>query len=293
MFNKIYVEIGNICNLRCSFCPRIKRASRQMSSSEFEQICGAIKGHTEYIYLHVMGEPLLHPELDRILEIAKSYGFKICITTNGTLLAKTKEILLKHAENIHKISISAHAIEGNGAEERLEKYMSEVVDFAKESSACGIYTVFRLWNLDSEEALGTNLQNERIERILKESFSDEWKKRWNGYMIADKIFLELAGAFVWPEVSVAESQTLGSCRGLIDQIAILASGEVVPCCLDSEGTIALGNIFEDTLDNILSSERATSIKEGFLCGEMREEMCKRCSYAKRFSNKAKRLAGKI
>ena len=293
MFNKIYVEIGNICNLRCSFCPELKRERRQMTADEFEYVCHAIKGHTNYIYLHVMGEPLLHPELEKILAIAHSQGFRVCITTNGTLIKKNAELLFSHSEVIHKVNISVHAIEGNGIEERLKSYMGEVVDFAKAASERGIFTILRLWNLDSSEALGANLQNEQIEDILHREFSAEWKKRWNGYMLADRIFLEFAGAFVWPVESDAAEQKIGSCRGLIDQIAILADGAVVPCCLDSEGVISLGNIFESSLESILESHRAQAIKEGFLHGEMREEMCKKCSYAHRFSNKAKRMVGEI
>lgn len=293
MFNKIYVEIGNICNLRCSFCPELKRDKRQMTADEFLHVCQAIKGYTDYIYLHVMGEPLLHPELEEMLGIAHSHGFRVCITTNGTLLGKCGELLTSHPEVVHKVNISVHSIEGNGKEERLDRYMSEVVDFAKSAAERGIFTILRLWNLDSREALGANLQNEIIEAKLHAAFSGEWKKRWNGYMLADRIFLEFAGAFVWPVESGAEERELGSCRGLIDQIAILANGAVVPCCLDSEGVISLGNIFEDSFESIISSPRAKAIKEGFLQGEMREEMCKRCSYAHRFSNKAKRMAGEI
>ena len=264
-----------------------------MTADEFEGVCRAIKGYTDYIYLHVMGEPLLHPELERMLHIAHSYGFRVCITTNGTLLAKAGKLLTSRADVIHKVNISVHSIEGNGIEERLEKYMSEVVNFAKAAAERGIFTILRLWNLDSSEALGANLQNEIIEEKLHREFSGDWKKRWNGYMIADRIFLEFAGAFVWPVESEAEEQKLGSCRGLIDQIAILADGAVVPCCLDSEGAMPLGNIFENTLESILDTSRARNIKEGFLHGEMREEMCKKCSYAHRFSNKAKRMAGEI
>ena len=293
MFNKIYVEIGNICNLSCSFCPELKRDRRQMTAEEFAHVCRSVVGYTDYIYLHVMGEPLLHPKLSQMLDIAHSHGLRVCITTNGTLLEKNKEMLLSHADVIHKVNISVHSIEGNGIEERLEKYMSEILDFARSASTCGIFTILRLWNLDSREALGANLQNNFIEDILHREFPTDWKKRWNGYMLADRIFLEFAGAFVWPAESEAEECTLGSCRGLIDQIAILADGAVVPCCLDSEGRMPLGNIFEDTMESILATPRAVAIKDGFLHGEMREEMCKKCSYAHRFSNKARRMAGEI
>ena len=93
MFDRVYVEIGNICNMKCSFCAGTKRAPRQMSVEEFEDVCKKLVGHTENLYLHVMGEPLLHPELDLLLKIAKKYGYKVSITTNGSLLGRVGKTL--------------------------------------------------------------------------------------------------------------------------------------------------------------------------------------------------------
>ena len=284
-FNKIYVEIGNICNLKCSFCPPLRRVKKQMTVEEFERICQQIRPYTDYIYLHLMGEPLCHPDIEKILSVSAAGGFRVCITTNGTLLSKQGQVLLDKAEAIHKISISLHCIEGNDIDSRLDAYMKEVINFSKRSAEGGIYTVLRLWNLDTDERTAANKQNECIEGILKRSFVGEWKKRWNGYLLSDHVFLEYAGIFTWPDESDAEPRDTGFCHGLGDQIGILADGTVVPCCLDSEGNISLGNIFEQSLDEILNSERAENMIKGFASGEMREDLCKRCSYAHRFSRK--------
>ncbi len=284
-FNKIYVEIGNVCNLSCSFCPTLKREKRQMTPEEFGVICQAIRPYTDYIYLHLMGEPLCHNSLGELLGIARSSGFRVCITTNGTLLDKKGSLLLDFADIIHKVSISLHCIEGNDIESRLGDYMTSVTEFSRKASSLGIYTVLRLWNIDTDEREGENSQNEYIENRLRSDFPHVWKKRWNGYCIADHIFLEYAGIFTWPDESEAEPTDNGYCHGLGDQIGILADGTVVPCCLDSEGNIALGNIFEESLDKILKGERAENMINGFANREMREELCKKCSYAHRFSKK--------
>ena len=285
MFYKIYVEIGNVCNLNCSFCPGTRRENRRMSVEEFETVCKKISPHTSHVYLHVMGEPLLHPELDAILGMAGKYGLKVCITTNGTLLAKKGDILLSHANDIHKISISLHCIEGNQIESRPERYMSEVTEFAKLASEHGINTVLRLWNLDSDEKSGANEQNACIEEFLRREFDSEWKERWNGYRMEPCVFLEYAEIFSWAIEADCDVRTRGYCRGLGDQIAILADGTVTPCCIDSDGVIALGNIFTQSIDEIIGGERAMNIKEGFEASELREELCRRCGYARRFSKK--------
>ena len=285
VFYKIYVEIGNICNLNCSFCPTLQRERRQMSADEFAEVCKKISPYTSHVYLHVMGEPLLHPELDAMLDIAESNGLKVCITTNGTLLYTRGEILLAHAEAIHKISVSLHCIEGNDIEYKLEKYITEVVDFSRKAAEKGIYTILRLWNLDSKNKRGANLQNDYIEKRLHDEFDGVWKKRWNGFCMSERVFLEYAEIFSWACEEDGEISEHGYCRGLGDQIAILADGTVTPCCIDSEGKIALGNIFRQSLDEILSGERAVNIKEGFAVRELREELCQKCGYAKRFSKK--------
>ena len=282
MLQRAYVEIGNICNLKCSFCPGTARKPRRMSVAEFEAVARRLQGVTETLYLHVMGEPLCHPNLSEILEIAGNMGFRVCVTTNGTLLGRTRQILLDHAATIHRISISLHCMEGNGAEMSLDEYLKTVLSFAARSAAAGIYTIFRLWNLDSEEKTGANRENERIEAALHAAYPEPWQKRWSGYRIGENTFLEYAGIFTWPTESTADAEEDGYCHGLVDQIAVLADGTVVPCCLDSEGAIALGNLFETDMETILASPRARAMREGFAAGKMTEPLCQRCTYARRF-----------
>lgn len=282
MLQRAYVEIGNVCNLRCSFCPALRRPPRQMSAEEFRTVAEKLQGVTKTLYLHVMGEPLCHPELEEILRIAGEMGYRICVTTNGTLLRARGTALLSFAPYIHRISISLHCMEGNGAEESLATYLSGVLDFARRSAALGIYTVFRLWNLDAEGRTGANRENETVEAALRSAYPEPWQKRWSGWRVGENTFLEYAGIFTWPTESTADAEEDGTCHGLMDQIAVLADGTVVPCCLDAEGEIPLGNLFETDMETILSSPRATAMREGFAAGRMTENLCRRCTYARRF-----------
>lgn len=283
MFDRVYVEIGNICNMNCSFCSGTKREKRQMSEKEFEGICKKLSGYTENLLLHVMGEPLLHPKLEYFLQISKKYGYKISITTNGTLISRAKNMLIANRDAIHRISFSLHAPEGNSFNQLLDEYLDSVISFAKEFSALDKNVVFRLWNLDTDEKTGANEKNAYILNRLHEEYQEEWMERYSGYRLAYRTFLEFDGIFTWPSESEAEACDRGRCLALSRQIAILADGTVVPCCLDSEGLIPLGNIFFSELSDILSSPAAKEMLDGFRRGVMVHPVCKKCTYARRFS----------
>lgn len=282
MLDRVYVEIGNICNLKCDFCPGTKRERRQMSEAEFRTVCQKLIGYTENLFFHVMGEPLAHPRLSSLLSIAEEHGYRVHITTNGTLLPVRGKEILEMAGCVSRVSISLHAPEGNSREDSLSEYLDGVIDFAKRFAKSGSYAVYRLWNLDTSERRGENSQNALIEKRLKAEYTDEWVKRYSGYRIGKNTFLEYDGIFIWPSESDAEAKTCGTCYALRRQIAILADGTVVPCCLDSEGLMPLGNIFEQDLQEILKSSTASRMREGFARGQMLHPVCQKCTYARRF-----------
>ena len=282
MYARAYVEITNICNRQCSFCPGTARPPRRMSNEEFDFVLDRLEGVTEYIYYHVMGEPLLHPDLKNLIGLASDAGFKCAITTNGTLLSSRRELLLRYADILHRVSISLHAPEGNG--KSIGKgYLSSAISFAKQITPLGVNVIFRLWNLDTDERAGQNSENAYIEDELHREYPEEWLKRYSGYRIAYRTFLEYDGLFVWPSESSAEGSEHGRCHALKQQIAILADGTVVPCCLDSDGNIPLGNIFDSELGEILSSDTAVKIARGFATGKAVHPLCKKCTYRERFS----------
>ena len=192
--------------------------------------------------------------------------------------------LLSCADVLHKVSISLHSLEGNGTVSGAlaDAYLEDAITFANKASERGIHTVFRLWNLDADGKTGQNSANAGIEARLHGAFPGEWTKRWNGFRLKRSVFLEYAGIFTWPTESEAEGVTDGYCHGLLDQLAVLADGTVTPCCLDSEGEIALGNLYESTLEEILASPRASAVREGFEQRKMIEPLCQKCTYARRF-----------
>ena len=275
MYSKVYVEITNICNMNCSFCHGHSRAGRRMSREEFSRVLDALKGQTNFIYYHLMGEPLTHPELPDFLRMAGAKGFKSIITTNGTLLSRRGKELIE--AGVHKVSISLHSFE-EGDELSFERYLSEVADFADVASRAGVIVVLRLWNKGFDGG-----RNDVIYDILRTRLDGEWAENTRGTRIRDKLHLEWGERFEWPDMNAAEQGNKVFCYGLRDHFGILCDGSVVPCCLDSDGVITLGNIFDEDIDKILNSPRARARCEGFGRRTASEELCRRCGYARKFT----------
>lgn len=275
MLRKVYVEIGNICNLSCSFCPGTVRKPGLMTAEQFKTVAEKLKGHTDYLYFHLMGEPLLHPELEKLLDIAGSMGYKVIITTNGTLIPQRQELLLG-SPAVHKVNISLQSFEANIGGE-LEAYIMSCAAFARQMGERGKLCVLRLWNSGGLESL-----NARIEAMLEREFPKPWRESRGSRSLADKVWLEPGEKFDWPDMGELDRGESCFCYALRDQAGILWDGTVVPCCLDHDGDIALGNIFESSMEEILSSPRARAIYEGFSRRRAVEELCRKCGYARRF-----------
>ena len=280
MFKRVYVEITNVCNLSCSFCPGTVRPPRFMSAAEFRTLAGKLRSHTGYLYLHVMGEPLLHPELREILAIASELGFRVCLTTNGALLPQRAETLLA-ASCLHKVSVSLHSFEGNDRADDLSAYLDGVLDFCRRAAEKGVICALRLWNEG-----GQNVRNGEIEALLSAYFKTDaasLPRDPNGNRrLAENVYLESAEKFDWPDPASPDRRTQ-FCHALRQQLAVLCDGTVVPCCLDGEGRIPLGNLFTQDLDEILASPRAEAMRAGFAMRRPAEELCRRCGYATRFN----------
>ena len=287
-YKKIYIEITNVCNLSCSFCPKTERKSKFLSVDEFKTVLKEIKPYTKYIYFHLMGEPLLNPNLEEFLKIAYEEDFKVNITTNGTLLRSVKEILLR-SKALRQINISLHSFEANNKEVSFQEYFDEVLGFIKETNdTTDIITAMRLWNLDSYSIKGDNSLNADIVDKIKDVF--DYKEDLKTILNNDKrtklkknLYLNVADKFQWPNMNIEPLGDTGFCHGLRDHFGILVDGTVVPCCLDGEGNMALGNIYKESLDEILNGDRASNFYNGFSNRKKVEELCKRCGYSEMFS----------
>ena len=281
-FDKIYIEVTNICNLNCSFCHKTKRKQKYMEVKEFEEIIEKIKEHTDLVFLHVTGEPLLSPHLEEMLNICYKNNMKVNITTNGTLLKQKKEII-KKAKSLRQLNISLHSYTENKG--MSNTYLKETIETVNEiSEENDIYISYRLWNL---EDISKNSDNKEIlqelEKLYKMQNLIEKAKNNKSIELAKKIFLNQDIKFTWPDINGNKINCEGKCYGLRKQIAILVNGDIVPCCLDAEGEIILGNIHKENISEILNKKTAIEMKKGFEQGELTQDLCKTCGFIKKFN----------
>ncbi len=127
-FKKIYIEITNVCNLACSFCPKTHRKPEFMDTELFCRILSEIQGYTKHVYFHVLGEPLLHPQLKNFLDISGEFGIKVNITTNGTLIYNKKEELL-NSTSLRQVNFSLHSFEADRESCGAKEYLDGIFDF--------------------------------------------------------------------------------------------------------------------------------------------------------------------
>lgn len=266
-FKKIYVEITNNCNLDCSFCIKNNRDKRFISIDEYNHIINEIKPYTAYVYLHLMGESLLHPKINEIINLTKNNNIRVNITTNGYLIDR-----IKNNQNIRQINISLQAYDEK-YNKSLEEYLGNIFETIKTFNNTIIN--FRLW-------VKTKYYNDII-RILEEKYDKKIIPNHNGnFTLDDNVFISFKNEFKWPKLNGEgeEYQKVikGSCRALKDHIGILSNLDVVACCMDSNGDICFGNLNESPLSKILESSRFTTMKENLENNIKTERLCQNCKY---------------
>lgn len=288
MISRCYLEVTNVCNLSCLFCPKTARPKRRLTLDEFELYTDRLQDEVRFLYFHLMGEPMLHPQLPLFVQRARQKGFVPVLTTNGTLLQTAGPEARPVAQQLldaglHKLQISLHSQEGNGCTDAVQ-YLSEVMTYAQQAAQRGVIVVLRLWNQG-----GYDSANDRIHDLIAQHIPRPWTQRYDGWKLAERIYLEYDQMFEWPDEDhqeYAEDETF--CYALRNQVGVLVDGTVVPCCLDHEGSIPLGNLNEQSLAAILSGPRAQAMYDGFSRHTAVEALCRRCGYAsvsKRFRKK--------
>ena len=283
---RIYIEITNICNMSCSFCSGTNRIKKSMTVQDFRLIASEIAPLGVQIYLHVLGEPLLHKDIKSILDVASEYKLPVNITTNGTLIKNNSDMLMSHSA-VRKVNISVHSLEGKTVSE-CDEYLKEITDFGIMCRESGSPIVnYRMWSGDVGGSISVEDSHE-LDYII-DAFNvvvdDNFDRGFLSKKLADNVYVCHDKKFVWPNVAHEEISKYGKCLGGRDMLAILVDGTVVPCCLDSNGVVSLGNIFKDKLSDIMSSTRYRLLVEGFKGKTISEELCRRCAFRCRFDKK--------
>ena len=266
---RVYLEITNACNLNCPFCT-YKKGNRFLSLEDIEDTISQIKPFCNYIYLHILGEPTLHPSFNEILNLLDKNDFMLQLVTNGTLLYKYPD-LLSH-KSLRKLSISLHSINNMDVD---AEYFNNI-DSLIESN---IDKTIELRFYD-EKHLDNKLNN--YLKKLKDKYSYTDTKKQNSYRLKDNLYVYFEKLFKWPDIHDEVIGSIGTCHGAIDMIGINSNLDVTICCLDPEAHNYLGNLKEKTLAEILESKEYLSYINDFKNHKINSELCKRCNYRLRF-----------
>jgi radical SAM protein with 4Fe4S-binding SPASM domain len=286
-FYRIYIELTNVCGLSCSFCPTKELPSKEMDLDFFESIVMQAKLYTNEIACHVVGDPLTLSNLHAYLDILHKHRLKAMLTTSGYFLKKHSYDTLFHP-CVKQINVSLNSFNKNDTSITFEQYIAPVLALcqAKLERKEDLFINLRVWNLD--EMMSERTFNETLFGTLSSTFEAElnlqniYEERPKSIRLASKVLVHFDNYFEWPSLK-NENYGHGTCQGLQSHVAILASGKVVPCCLDCDGVIELGDLHESTLDEILVSKRTVNMLEGFKEGKAIEELCQKCSYKERFN----------
>lgn len=262
-FKKIYIEITNSCNLNCDFCIKNRRQNKFISIEEFKILSGKIKDYTDYLYFHVLGEPLLHPKINELIDTA-SKDFKINITTNGYLIDSIKD-----NKNIRQINISLHSFDDK-YKISLSDYLNNIFDTVDNLVKNNTYISLRLWV--------KNKYNNEIIDYINNRYNTNVYYDVEQFNINKNIFINNFHEFIWPDLNNDTYDEIGTCYALIDHLGILVDGTIIPCCLDGMGIINLGNIYENSIEEILNDDRVKNIINNFKNNKKCEELCKHCKF---------------
>lgn len=292
-YQRAHIEISNICNVQCSFCPIVDRPKEIMELSKIAELFKKVAPLAKDVCLHLMGEPLAHPEIVAIIKVAEESNLQLQITTNGLLIKKYGHLLIE-SPAVRQVNFSLQAFKDNFPNRPIETYLDPIIQFTEMSfrKRESLYINFRLWNFGAESFL----RNEEIISYLEREMSFSLKRSVDvGGIKSKKVFddkrlyFHFDSRFEWPSLNLPKRSNQGTCQGLRNHFGIHADGTVVPCCLDKEADIPLGNAFEKDLISILDGERATKIRKGFEEGRLVEDLCRTCSFIDRFAKAKKKM----
>ena len=285
-FYRVYIELTNICGLKCSFCPPKALPSHTMSLSFFEHVLNELTPYTKEVAYHMGGDPLTLSNLKAYLDITLKKHFKVMLTTSGYYLNKHDLHTLLHPA-IKQVNISLNSYNKNSMPLSFEAYMEPIVALCrlKLEKNRELFINLRLWNMDEEQS--EKAFNETLFKYLEKTFNTPldatkiYKEKPRSIRLAEKVLLHFDTYFEWPSLASSHHSD-GTCLGLSSHFGILSNGTIVPCCLDKDGVVELGSLQTDTLEHILNAPRTYAIIEGFKRHKAIETLCQKCEYKNRF-----------
>lgn len=258
-----------------------------MSLEHFDSINEQLKPFTKELAYHIVGDPLVLTNLNDYLDISAKHDLKVNITTTANNINEKHYKALSN-QTIKQINFSINSYNANSHKKSLEEYLNPILDFISyaQSLKHEYFINLRIWNLDEDKSAKEFNQKvfDRVNSVFGSDIDieDVYSTRPKNIRVARKLFFNFDEYFNWPSLENDFVSDKGFCYGLDSHLGILTSGDVVPCCLDQNACINLGNTNTSQISDILNSSRVKAIQNGFRKGQVIEELCQKCEYRTRF-----------
>lgn len=231
---------------------------------------------TDYLRLHEMGEPLIDKNIFKFIDYCSEKGIKTEISTNATILSEdaAEKILNSKLDNI------ILCLDGF-TRDVYEKVRSKA-DFEKTKE--NIARFLELKN-NLKKRLKVYLQIISMKETEKQisDFIEYWKR----YKI-DKIIIKKFSTFSNQVESISSLAELKHryknkiikkrppCYYLWDSVVVLYDGSVVPCCRDYDASYILGNVKNESLNNIWNGKKIKQLRRMHIDGNFNVPLCRDC-----------------
>jgi hypothetical protein len=313
---RLHVELTNRCNFACEFCPDadMRRPRGTMAPSLVERILGEAGGDAlaREAHFHVMGDPLLYPDLSDAVGAARRHGLEAWVTTNGSLLTPRAVTQLRDAGLSH-LTISLQTPDAatfalRGVDQLdFEEYRRRLVEASRSFlsqdgpmrlTVCFLVNPLRRFRAPDAPTMrvaesGRELRG-HMQRWIEWIFTGTAraaeipdllaKTRRVGVLRETYIPLTARLAF---QVRVLGNWAahfdgpligarVGYCPGVSENLGVLWNGDYVICCTDYDGATALANATKVSLRTYLSLPSVQAIAEGFRRYRVVHPHCRRC-----------------
>jgi len=268
-YRRAFIEITNSCNLRCAFCADSSRTETFMALPLFESAAAQTGKLAEVLFLHVLGDPFMHPRLPEILGVCSRLGLKVNLVTNGLLLDKFGAAVFRE-KCLGQVSLSLQALGGLSPSVGKEG-LRKLVDFAL-GRPPELIVSFRLRG-NPEEAFVKGTKAALLEALAGEMVPERVR---DGLKLREGVYLNFGSIFEWPGGPAGKVKK--GCLGLRHHFAVLSDGRVVPCCADFDGALALGNVKDRPLAEILGSPEALALRDSIAGKTPMPAYCASCGF---------------
>jgi MoaA/NifB/PqqE/SkfB family radical SAM enzyme len=268
-FRRVFIEITNACNLACAFCASSSRPKTHMPLPLFESAAAQAGELAEVVFLHVLGEPLMHPEFPAVLAACSRLGLKVNLVTNGLLLNRFGPAVFAE-KCLGQVSISLHALSCLAPSLQKES-LAGLLEFARRKPE-GLIVSFRLRG-DQETAFFRETKAALLAALAGGGAGERVR---DGLKLRAGVYLNFGSIFDWP--GGPGGKVKKGCLGLRHHFGILSDGRVVPCCADFDGALALGSVKDSPLADILSSPAARALQASIAGKTPMPAYCASCGF---------------